>query len=437
MTHIPNHPHLELVATSSLTPNPRNARTHSDKQISQIGASIRKFGWLVPIVIDDANMIAAGHGRWLAAKALGLDEVPVIRARFMTDHDRRAFALAENRLGELAGYDAKLLTEELEILFADGYDLEITGFTTADLDFALPEDKVEEKPEKVELPDEDAVAVSREGDLWLIGPHRLYCGDARDAASYEALLGEDRAGIVFADPPYNVPIDGFVSGTGRHREFVMGTGEMSVAEFTTFLRAIFRQCARFSAEASIHYIAMDWRHARELLDAADGVYSEHKQLVVWDKGTGGMGSFYRSQYELIFVFKSGRGRHTNNFGLGDTGRYRTNVVKYAGANTFRKGRKRDLADHSTVKPTALIADFLIDCSNRGEIALDPCAGSGSTLIAAHRTGRRGAGIELDPRYVDTALARLADASGLVPVLAATGQTFAEVAAEHAGLVEEN
>lgn len=343
---------------------------------------------------------------------------------------RRAFALAENRIAQLSDWDDKLLADELSVLFEGGYNLEVTGFTTADLDFAIGQDKVEERPEKVELPGPDAQAVSQPGDLWLIGPHRLYCGDARDVASYEALLGDERAGIVFCDPPYNVPIDGFVSGNGRnrHREFVMGAGEMSPAAFTGFLRAIFRMCVRFSSEGSIHYHCMDWRHVRELLDAADGVYAEHKQLVVWDKGNGGQGAFYRSQHELVFVFKSGRGRHVNNFGLGEKGRYRTNVVRYAGANTFRKGRARDLADHSTVKPTALVADFLLDCSHRGDLVLDPCIGSGTTLIAAHKTHRRGAGIELDPLYVDTALRRLSQASGLVPVLAGDGRSFDEVAA---------
>ncbi len=221
-----HHPNIERVQLSTLKPNPRNARTHSDKQIAQIAASIEKFGWLVPIIVDDGNMIAAGHGRWQAAKQLNLTEVPIIRAAFLTDADRRAFALAENRIADLSGWDDKLLAEELTALFDDGFNLEITGFSTADLDFALPDADREEASETIELPDPAAIAVSKPGDLWLIGPHRLYCGDARAVASWEALLGEDRAAMVFADPPYNVPIDGFVSGNGRnrHREFLMGAG---------------------------------------------------------------------------------------------------------------------------------------------------------------------------------------------------------------------
>ena len=428
------HPKIELLATSSLKPNPRNTRTHSGKQISQIASSIEQFGWLVPIIVDDSNMIAAGHGRWLAAKKLGLSEVPVIRAKFVSDADRRAFALAENRIADLSNWDEDLLAEELTILFEEGYDLQIAGFDTSDLDFAIVEPEPEDAESSVEHPILTGNAVTQVGDLWGSGPHRLYCGDARDVKSWEVLLGDERASLVFADPPYNVPIDGHVSGNGRntHREFVMGAGEMSPAEFTTFLRTIFRNCVRFSCDGSIHYHCMDWRHTRELLDAADGVYSEHKQLVVWKKDNGGQGAFYRSQHELVFVFKSGKAKHINNFGLGETGRYRTNVVEYAGANTFRKGRDADLAAHSTVKPTALVADFLLDCSNRGDLVVDPCLGSGTTLLAAHRTGRRGAGIELDPGYADTALARLRALTGIEPILIGDGRGFDEIATERKG-----
>ena len=423
-----DHPHLETVRTGSLKPNPRNARTHSDKQISQIAASIKQYGWLGTIIVDDNEMIAAGHGRWLAAKELGLREVPIIRAKFVCDEDRRAFALADNKIAELAGWDEDLVAEELSALFETGYEIQLTGFETADLDFAIVnEDENESEEPAVGQP--PIYPISQIGDLWLIGPHRIYCGDARDSVSWDALLGSERADIVFCDPPFNVPISGFVSGNGKnkHREFVMGAGEMSPPEFTAFLRALFRNCVQYSVNGSIHYHCMDWRHMREILDAANGVYTEHKQLIVWNKGTGGQGGFYRSQHELVLVFKSGKAKHTNNFGLGETGRYRTNVVQYAGANSFHKGRDEDLAAHSTVKPAALIADFLLDCSNRGEIAVDCCLGSGSTLLAAERTGRCGAGIELDPGYVDVAIERLTKASGLEAVLAADGRSFSDVA----------
>ena len=244
------------------------------------------------------------------------------------------------------------------------------------------------------------------------------------------MLGGELAAMIFADGPYNVPIVGHVSGLGkvRHREFAEAVGEMSAAEFTAFLRIVMRNCARFSSRGSIHYHCMDWKHTREILDAADGVYAEFKQLVVWQKDNAGMGTFYRSQHELIFVFKSGGGKHINNFGLGQTGRYRTNVWSYAGANTFRKGRAEDLAAHPTVKNLALVADAILDCSNRGDLILDPFSGSGTTLAAAHHTGRRGAAIELDPLYVDTGLRRLCATSGLTAIHA-DGRSFDAVAAD--------
>jgi DNA modification methylase len=424
------HPHIEIVRRKSLKPNPTNARDHSDKQIAQIAASIEKFGFLIPIVIGDDGMIAAGHGRWQAAKLLRLKDVPVIRAGFLTDADRRAFALAENRISELSSWNEDLLANELNILFEEGYNLEITGFSTSNLDFSSPDEKKKSDSELIELPDPEATAVSRLGDLWHIGPHRLCCGNAREVESYEALLGGERAAMVFSDPPFNVKVDGHVSGLGkqRHREFAEGSGEMTPAEFTTFLRTVFRNCVRFAADGSIHYHCMDWRHAREILDAADGVYSDFKQLITWVNDNAGMGTFYRSRHELIFVFKSGRAKHINNFGLGDTGRYRTNVWEYAGANSFRKGRAKDLAAHPTVKPTALVIDAIRDCSRRGDLILDPFSGSGTTLIAAHKAGRRGAAIEIDPLYCDTGLRRLMEASGLDAVRE-DGRRFVDLEAE--------
>ena len=432
--NIPNHPRIEMLATSSLTANARNARKHSDMQIAKLAANIERFGFLVPIVVDDDRLIAAGHGRWEAARRLGLETVPTIRASFVSDQERRAFALADNRLAELSDWDAKLLGEELSFLFEETYDIDTLGFTTADIDFSVvksPPPSAE--PEQVELPDPDADAVSRLGDLWLIGPHRLYCGNAREAESYEAVLAGELAGMIFCDPPYNVPITGHVAGLGKtsYREFHEASGEMSPAEFTAFLRVIFRNCARFSTDGAIHYQCMDWRHAREILDAADGVYTTFKQLVVWKKSSAGMGAFYRSQHELVFVFKSGRAAHANNFGLGETGRYRTNVWEYEGANTFRKGRDEDLAAHPSVKSTPMVIDAMLDCSHPGDIVLDPCSGSGTVLLAAHHSGRRGAAIEIDPLYVDTAIRRLEAASGLEATLA-DGRTYQQVQQDRTG-----
>ncbi len=426
-----NHPQVRMAPIADIKPNPKNPRTHSEKAILLLASGIERWGFLVPIIIDETGMIVAGEARYLAAKHLRLEYVPVIEACFVTEADRRAFALADNKIAEYSGWDATLLLEELNFLFDSHYDLDITGFSVADLDFTIGEPERPLEAEQVELPDPQAKAVSQLGDLWFIGPHRLFCGNSLEAASYDALLGADRAHMVFADAPYNVKIDGHVSGLGKnkHREFEYASGEMSRPEFTQFLRAVFRNCVMFSVSGSIHFQCMDHRHQREMLDAYEGVYSEYKQLIVWTKaGNAGMGTFYRSQHELIYVFKSGKGKHTNNFGLGETGRYRTNVWNYAGANTFRKGREKDLADHPTVKPLALVMDAILDCSNRGDLILDPFSGSGTTLTAAHKTRRRGAAIEIDPLYVDTTLARLAQVSGLTPIHA-DGRTFDEVAAD--------
>ncbi|WP_347302148.1 DNA methyltransferase [Croceibacterium sp. TMG7-5b_MA50] len=424
-----NHPRIEMVDPATLQVASTHARKHSGKQIEQIARAIDRVGFIVPIIIDDQGVIAAGVGRRQAALLRGLELVPVIRVRFVSEADRRAFALADNRLAELSDWDDEALKGELTFLFEQDYDLDVTGFSLGDLDLGVTTDEPEPP---VELPMADAVAVSRTGDLWLIGEHRLYCGNSRDAASYEALLVDERATMVFSDPPYNVPIAGHVSGLGavQHREFLEAAGEMSPAEFTGFLRVVFRLCARFSVAGSIHYHCMDWRHLREVFDAGDGVYTEFKQLVVWVKNNAGMGTFYRSRHELVSVFKSGTGKHINNFGLGEKGRYRTNVWEVAGANTFRKGRAQDLADHPTVKPVALVADAILDCSNHGDLILDPFSGSGTTLLAAHRTRRRGAAIELDPLYVDVALRRLTQATGLQPQHA-DGRSFEEVAAARA------
>lgn len=431
------HPRVEMVSLSALAPNPRNARTHNEKQTHLIAASIERFGFVVPIVTDGVGNIVAGHGRYEAARLLGLSEVPTIRKDFVTEADRRAFALADNRIAELSGWNEQLLAEELEFLMDDGYSLDITGFTLADLDLSIGEPIPKDEVESFELPDPTEVAVSRRGDLWLVGPHRIYCEDSCKAESFETLLGGDRPTMVVADPPYNVPIDGHVSGKGKvhHREFAMASGEMSPAEFTAFLRKVFRLCVLFSISGSIHYHFMDWRHIREILDAADGVYAEFKQLLVWAKRNAGQGSFYRSRQELVFVFKNGTDPHINNFGLGKF-RYRTNVLDYAGVNGFCRGRERDLEAHPTVKPTALIADLMLDCSRRGDLILDPFCGSGASLLAAHRTGRRAAAIEIDPVYVDAALARLATFTGF-DIVHAEGGNFDEIAAQRRAEREAN
>ncbi len=411
---------------TALTPDKRNARKHPKKQIRALIRSIERFGWTVPILIDDNCNIIAGHARLEAAKLLKLSEVPVIRIADMTDEQRRAYMLADNRLAELATWDEPLLVDELEALLASGFDLSITGFDTADVDRVLGTAARVPVEEQVELPAPGTPIVSRLGDFWMIGDHFLLCGDARDPDAYAQLMQRERAQMVFTDPPYNVASAGNVSGLGAkvHREFVMGAGEMSRAEFEGLLRASMKCMAAVSVEGAIHFVCMDWRHVGEVLTAAEGVYSEQKNLCVWAKTNAGMGAFYRSQHELVFVFKVGTAEHVNNFGLGSKGRYRTNVWTYAGANTFREGRAEDLAAHPTVKPVAMIADAILDCSHRGSIILDPFAGSGTTLLAAEQTGRRGYGIELDPAYVDLCVRRLEQATGL-EAIHEDGDSFAQ------------
>jgi DNA modification methylase len=430
---------IDYLPLSSLKPCPRNARTHSRKQIRQIADSIKTFGFTNPVLIDSADMILAGHGWVAAARLLGLARVPCVRLDSMNEAQKRAYVLADNKLALNAGWDEELLARELQDLIAvdPGFDIGITGFAIAEVDGLIDGLAVEEpaSPRDEVLPElGDGPATSRPGDLWLLGGHRLVCGDALSGEVVDLLLAREVAQMAFSDPPYNVPIEGHVSGLGKvaHREFAMASGEMTAQEFTTFLKRAFRNLADHSAEGSIHFLCMDWRHMAEMLAAGKEVYADLKNLIVWDKGTGGMGTFYRSRHELVFAFKKGEAPHINSFELGQHGRYRTNVWSYRGMNSFGAGRDRDLALHPTVKPVAMIADAIKDVSQRNGIVLDLFGGSGSTLIAAHKTGRRGYLCELDPLYCDRIIRRWQAYAKDDAVLAATGQSFGEVARERSG-----
>jgi DNA modification methylase len=422
---------VEMLPLETLQPYARNARTHSKKQIRQIAKSIRRFGFCNPILIDDRGEIIAGHGRVAAAKLLGISVVPTVRLSHFAEAEKRAYILADNRLAEKAGWDKEILAIELQALIDLDFEVELTGFETADIDLCLEEAREaagEPSGPEDEIPAyAGAHAVSRAGDLWQLGPHRLLCDDARDPAASVRLLGDAKAEFVFTDPPYNVPIDGHVCGLGRirHRSFAMGCGEMSEAEFARFLTTIFTQLAAHTTDGSIHQICMDWRHIPEMLKAGHAVYSELKNVCVWNKNNAGMGSFYRSKHELVFVWKSGTSPHINTFELGQYGRSRSNVWDYAGVNTLKPGRLDELAMHPTVKPVALVADAIKDCSRRNGLVLDPFAGSGTVLIAAERTGRRARAMEIDPHYIDVAVKRWQDYAGKSAVLVATGQTFEE------------
>ena len=403
---------IEEIAPGSLKPHPRNARTHGRKQLKQIEKSLTRFGFTNPVLIDGANTIVAGHGRVAAALGLGLETVPCLRVDHLSPADIRAYMIADNKIALNAGWDEDLLASELQELHSlePDLDLELTGFSIAEIDSLIEG----QAPAEAGDPAEDRVpegaseeVLCKPGDIFELGRHRLICGDARDPAVVAALMGNERAQMVFTDPPYNVPIDGHVGGLGaiRHREFVMASGEMSRAEFIAFLQAICRNLVAFSIDGSIHFICMDWRHVGEVLAAEEGIYAELKNIIAWVKDRGGMGTFYRSRHELIFVFKNGTAPHINSFELGQHGCYRTNVWEYRGVNTRKTGPMDELALHPTVKPVALIADAIRDVSARDDIVLDLFGGSGSTLIAAHKTGRRGYLCEIDPVYCARTIAR--------------------------------
>ncbi len=433
--------HLQITyrRIGDLQPRAGNPRTHNQKQIDQIARSIQRFGFASPVLIDKDDGVVAGHGRIAAAKQLGLTEAPTVCLADMSEADVRAYVIADNRLAENAGWDRNLLGVEFQYL-ADldvDFDLCLTGFELPEIDAILSDigtEAVKDNPDDTAPASAAGVAVTRLGDIWRIGPHRLICGDALQSETYAQLLGEEKAGMVFADPPYNVPIAGHVSGLGKaqHREFAMASGEMTSEEFASFLFQVFTKATKASADGSIHFHCIDWRHMPEMLQAGTAAYSELKNLCVWTKTNGGMGSLYRSAHELVFVFKSGRAPHVNNVELGRHGRYRTNVWAYAGANSFGTGRDQDLADHPTVKPVAMIMDAIRDCSRRGDIVLDPFAGSGSTLLAAHRTGRRGYGVEIDPLYCDVIIRRLSERAKLEATLEGDGRAFAVLAEARAG-----
>jgi len=436
---LPPREGLERIKVKDLKPHERNARTHTKKQVRQIADSIERFGFTNPVLADASNRIIAGHGRIEAAKLLKMVDVPVIRIERFTEAERRAYIIADNRLAELAGWDDELLALELgEILKLEPeFDTKLIGFDTAEVEKLLNAlDGTDIVDAEVEI-DETRESVSRVGDLWQLGRHRLICGDALDARVYQRLLDGKRAQMVFTDPPYNVPIDGNVCGLGKvkHEEFVMASGEMSEVEFTEFLTGSMRNLADFSEDGSIHFICMDWRHLQEMLAAGRTAYEELKNLIVWNKDNGGMGAFYRSKHELIFAFKKGTAPHINNFGLGQHGRYRTNVWDYAGVNSLKAERDEELAMHPTVKPVAMVADAIRDCSKRKGIILDAFCGSGTTIIAAEQTGRIGCGIELDPRYVDVAIRRWQKLTGGQALLVGSDLKFDDAHLRADGLDE--
>jgi DNA modification methylase len=432
---------IQYASLASLKPDPANPRLHGKKQVEQIAASIQTFGFNVPILVDSSGCVIAGHGRLAAAKLLKLDRVPIIRIEHLSDAQMRAFMIADNRLTENSVWDDHLLAEQLKALAVLELDfsIDVTGFEMGEIDVMIeglaPASPGKDDPADA-IPDSSAKPqVTRAGDLWVLDRHRVYCGDARNDSAYSALMDGRRAEMVFTDPPYNDPIDGYVNGFGKlhHLEFAVASGEMSESEFTDFLTNVLAQLARNSVDGAVQFICMDWRHSGELISAARSVYAEFKNLCVWVKDNAGQGSLYRSQHELVFVFKSGKKPHRNNIQLGQYGRYRTNVWQYRRVNSLsRSTDEGNLSElHPTIKPVELVADAILDCSARGDVVLDAFLGSGTTVIAAERTGRACYGIELDPRYVDTIVRRWQAFTGQSAVRESTGRAFNELEMEAA------
>lgn len=425
---------VEMVSPSSLRAAKRNARTHSEYQIELIANSILHFGVIKPVIADDRQHLVAGHGVWLAAKKLGLKLIPVIRLSHLTETQLRAYALADNQLATRSGWDRELLSlefGELEIALPEvGLDLTVLGFEAAEIDSVLGDfsdgvtNPADDIPDRAEEP-----AISQLGDVFVMGRHRLVVGDARDPAVYEKLMRDEVADMGIHDPPYNVRIQGNVGGRGKikRREFACASGEMTPPEFTAFLKDTLGHCAERSADGAIHFVFIDWRHVGELLAAGAEVFDELKNMCVWVKNNAGQGSFYRSQHEVVLIFKHGVGAHQNNFGLGAGGRTRSNVWRYAGVNSFRAGRMDELRMHPTVKPVAMIADAMRDCSRRASIVLDAFAGSGTTIMAAEQIGRRAFCMEIDPHYADIAIRRWQAFTRRDAVLESTGQAFDQLA----------
>ena len=409
---------LTYRAVSELRPDLRNLRKHSRAQLSAIARSINSFGFNAPILVDKNDQVVAGHGRLEAARSLGLDRVPVVKLNNLSEAQAKAYMLADNKLTDRSSWDDGLLAIHLKELseIASEFEIEVTGFEIPEIDLLIQGiDDQEDMDEADGFTVTQAPAVSKLGDLWTLGNHRIFCGNALDATAYAALLGDEQASAVFTDPPYNARIKGNVSGLGKvqHREFVMASGEMTDGQFASFLSQAPGHCKSWTTAGALIYAAMDWRRTAAMEFARSANALDLVNLCVWVKSNGGMGAFYRSRHELIFVFRNGSQPHRNNVQLGKFGRNRTNVWHYAGATSFpRRGKHDDWDLHPTVKPIRLVSDALLDSTKRDDMVLDPFLGSGTTVLAAERTGRRSRTIELDPLYVDTAILRWEKMTGL-------------------------
>jgi DNA modification methylase len=430
---LPPTAQVECVPIETIKLNPKNARTHSRLQRRRIAASIRKFGFVNPIIVDENGMVLAGHGRLYAAQEEGLTHVPVICLNHLTPLQKRAYLIADNKIAEQAGWDRQMLAVELgelvELLPFEEMDISITGFEVAEFDLLRADMASPANEPADKVPALPTNPTTRPADLWCLGSNHLLCGDAQSAASFTKLMGGVSAAAVFCDPPYNVP-SRLIGGRGKiqHADFAFASGEMSKVEYRAFLRRTLRNAIRSSSDGALHFVCIDWRHVADLIAVAEELYGGMVNLVVWNKSNAGQGSLYRSQHELIGVFRVGEASHRNNIQLGRFGRNRSNVWTYAGVNTFGRGRMEALSAHPTVKPIALVADALLDCTAPGDVVLDQFVGSGTTILAAEKTGRIAYGIEYEPGYVDVAIQRWQALTKRDAVLQGDGRTFDEVTA---------
>ena len=407
---------IEYRSTISLKPDPRNARTHPKRQIEQIVRSIQEFGFTNPILVDETSTLIAGHGRLRAAKILGLADVPTIMLRGLSEVQKKALRLADNKIALSAGWDLEILRLELaEIGTLDvDFDLSLTGFASGEIDVVL---KAANDPDDEVIPAVPIEPRTSVGDIWILGEHRIGCGDGRDKGFLRRLLGPDTLiDAAFLDPPYNVKINGHANAKGRHREFAMASGEMTDSEFREFLTATLSAATAMSRSGAVHFICMDWRHLDAVSVVGKAVYDELLNICVWNKSNAGMGSLYRSKHEMVFVYRVGSAPHANMVELGRHGRNRTNVWDYPSVNSMAGRRRADLALHPTVKPVAMVADAYQDVTARGAVVFDMFLGSGTSMIAAERCGRRFRGCDIDPAYVDVAVERWVQMTGGTPDL---------------------
>ena len=417
-------PRLELsyVPLNELRTSARKLRKLDPAHVREVASSISLLGFCDPLLVGCGNELIDGEARYEAAKQLGLDRVPCVHVEHLNPDERRILRLAVNRLAEKGQWDLDTLKIEFEELILLDAPIEITGFSPAEIDHVILGDATEGL-EQGPLEPDSATAVARVGDMFQLGPHRIVCGDATDPAVLARLLEGDAPGrLVLTDEPYNVKIAGNVTG-GVHREFAMASGEMTDAEFLAFNAAWMAAVLPYLCDGGVCGTFIDWRGSPTVHSAATKLGLVPLNLIVWAKTNAGMGSLYRSQHELLPLFKKGTAPHVNNVELGKRGRWRSNVWTYPGASSLGSDARRGLKDHPTVKPTAMLEDALLDLSNRGDVVVDPFLGSGSTLIAADKTGRVCRGVELDPLYVDVIVRRYDAASGEAAVLVETGETF--------------